>query len=58
MSIINNLNTVKDTTLWKKLNCGFTGSDEVIAQQLSSNLIIMCDIASKRMKTFPSLHPQ
>ncbi|MCX0393748.1 hypothetical protein LI038_04875 [Clostridium perfringens] len=58
MNIINNLDSIKDTTLWKKLNYGFTGSDEVVARQLSYNLITMCDIAGKRMKTFPSLHPQ
>ncbi len=58
MSIINNLDSIEDTSLWKKLNCGFTGSDEVLAKQLSYNLKTMCDIASNRMKAFPSLHSE
>lgn len=58
MSVTNDLHSIEDTRLWKKLNYGFVGSDDTIGKQLAANLIMMCDTASRRMKTFPSFHPQ
>jgi len=58
MPSVINLHSVQDTTLWKKLNSGFTGEDETVAKVLASNLIGICDEASNRMKSFPTLHSQ
>ncbi|HCW53219.1 MAG TPA: hypothetical protein DG753_05680, partial [Clostridium sp.] len=55
---MNNLKSIKDTTLWKRLNSGFTETDRDLAQILSSNLLIMCERASSRMKKMPHLHHQ
>lgn len=55
---MNNLYSIKDTTLWKRLNSGFTETDRELAQILSSNLLTMCEKASSRMKEMPHLHHQ
>ncbi|WP_061320098.1 HD domain-containing protein [Clostridium botulinum] len=58
MTIINKLESIKDTTLWKRLNCGFLENDDDVARILATNLLTICDNAKKRMKKFPSLHSQ
>lgn len=58
MTVMNNIESIKDTTLWKKLNDGFKGENEEIARILSTNLFTICKNAASRMKRFPSLHPQ
>lgn len=58
MAVINNIESIKDTSLWKKLNDGFKGNDEKIARILSTNLLTICGNAISRMKRFPSLHSQ
>lgn len=52
------LKSLEDTTLWKRLDEGFKGTDEEVAKELAGNLKRICKEASDRMKAFPSLHPQ
>ncbi|WP_019227204.1 ATP-binding protein [Sedimentibacter sp. B4] len=52
------LNSIQDTTLWKHLNTYYTDKDGLVAKILASNLISICEEASNRMKSFPSLHNQ
>ena len=56
-SVINTKN-LRDTTLWIKLNQGFSGKDKDVAYILSNNLIQICQKSSERMKIFSSFHPQ
>jgi len=59
MSSVMNLKGVEDTTFWKQLKNKFSGTtDDEIAQTLAINLKEICNLASDRMKEFPSLHPQ
>jgi hypothetical protein len=58
MSSVMELNTVRDTTLWKRLDTGFTGKDSAIAKTLAVNVEQLCQEASKRVKNFYSSHPQ
>ena len=49
--------SIRDTALWRRLN-DFSGSDAEVAKFLASNLIVICEEAADRMRSFPSLHPQ
>jgi len=60
MSSVININSLKDTTLWIKLNQNFLENDKdrEIARILANNLIQVCKNSYDRMKYFSSLHPQ
>ncbi|USK86182.1 HD domain-containing protein [Peribacillus asahii] len=58
MSSVLLLTNVKDTTLWKKLDQDFLGSDKEVASILATNLLQICQQSYNRMKYFSSLHPQ
>lgn len=59
MGNVLNLSSVKDTTLWKRLNSGFVGAPEKdIASELSITVVNLCEMASERIKIFPYFHPQ
>src|SRR5215211_1230642 len=50
---------LRDSTLWKQLNEGFSGKeDEADAVQLAQFLLQICREAQERMRSFYSLHPQ
>ncbi|MBN1201936.1 MAG: ATP-binding protein [Anaerolineae bacterium] len=49
---------LEDTSLWQRLNRGFSGADGQVAGTLAPNLIGICNQAYNRMKGFPSLHPE
>jgi hypothetical protein len=50
--------TIRETTLWQRLDSGFTGRDREEAQRLAANLIDICQEASARMVAFANIHPQ
>ncbi len=52
------LNSIKNTILWKHLNSGFSDDYESIAKGLASNLISICKEASDRMKKCLALHKE
>ena len=52
------LNSIRDTALWKRLHNGFSGNEAELAQTLALNLVNVCQEASDRMKAFPSFHPE
>ncbi|HEX5719586.1 MAG TPA: hypothetical protein VF179_25725 [Thermoanaerobaculia bacterium] len=52
------LNSIRDTTLWKRLKNSFSGYEGELAQTLALNLVSVCQEAYDRMKAFPSLHPE
>jgi histidine kinase/DNA gyrase B/HSP90-like ATPase/HD domain-containing protein len=53
------LDSLKDTTLWKQLESGFSEPKEKdIAAELASKVKSACDLATERIKRFPYFHPQ
>lgn len=60
LSSVINIQNIKDTVLWKKLNLGFQENDKdrSIANTLANNLEQICQQSYERVKYFSSLHPQ
>lgn len=60
LSSVINIKSIKNTTLWTKLNQSFLENDRDrdIASTLASNLVQICQQSYDRMKYFSSLHPQ
>ena len=52
------LHSIQDTTLWKRLDTGFSGDEAQVSKVIAANLQAICQEASDRMKAFPSLHPE
>jgi hypothetical protein len=59
MGSVLELNSVRDTTLWKQLDSGFKGSTHSdTAHILAANLINITETAAQRIRLFPYYHPQ